>query len=213
MSNPRIVFNGIGLDFPEPLSDRRVSRRRIGDQHVTDGGVSETVVLAQWDEVLIALLNFDDAAFAEKLKAWWEWASEGKTYAFANDADNMKDGSFRLPVSDGAATLWASGTGYQASPLGAAPGHLYLLRSADLTNSEIVGIQMISTTFPPTDENLGIYPIGLGGATIYAYAAGDLIRDVYYWPSVVSLDSEYPVVEHGDGTFSFVHRFRENALP
>jgi hypothetical protein len=192
MGLPRIVYNSINLDFPRPLSDYRVGDVFRGGKNTADGGLTETVRAGTWDRVTIAMETFSQASFYRDLVAWWAWASRGKQYSFALDRDKVVNTTMVNAESAGATVIEL------VSITGIAAGY-YQMISADRLSREIVEVQSA----------------GGGAATLvtgtkYAYSAGDVFRDINFWPKCVTADDERPFVELPVLAYSFRHVFLED---
>lgn len=216
MGSPRLVFNGVTLDFPVGLSQYKASYGgRVAKVSTSDNGVSETVVTATpWGAEFVCE-DIPVGAFTRALAAWWSWASRGLPYAFARDSDKMIDAVLLYDRGSEAESVQYSGANGHATLNGGDP---YLLRTktpgttidtAEVTAEtfELVSITEADNAGAPAE----IFLILLPGTTLaYPYAAGDLLRDADYWPSVVNLDAETPFHENVGGmTVRFAHRFME----
>jgi len=195
---PSILFNGNTITFPESLGDLQIRRVRHGDQHVADGGVTETVRLGTWDEMRVTLENFTDAAFFRKLEAWYAWASQGKNFSLALESVSFGiNTTLTVAASAGATSLTVASAGSITN------GRYYLLRSADLTKSEIVLAGTPSGSVVPVTGSIS------AGLT-YAYAIGDRFRDIFYYPQLVLIDDETPYRENPSLTYTLDFRARED---
>lgn len=192
MGLPRIVFNSVNLDFPRPLSDYRIGDAFRGGKNTSDGGVTETVRAGTWDRVTIAMETFSDAAFFRALVAWWSWAGRGKQYSFAFDRDKVVNATLVNAESVGATVIEL------ASITGIAAG-FYQMISADRLSREIVEVQSAAA---------GAATLVAG--TKYAYAAGDVFRDINFYPKCVSQDDERPFIELPVNAYGFRHTFLED---
>ncbi len=126
------------------------------------------------------------------LIAWWSWARQGKAWAFAKDSGNV--GNTTL---DGAAAV-----GQKNVPLTAtgdfSATNTCLIRAVDNDDEyELVVIASVDAGVKiVADENLK-----------FAYTASDIFRHWDYWPSVVSLATNFNPKRDGDywkHTFNFV---------
>lgn len=195
MANPSIVWNANVLNFPGPLTgiaDPRKARRFL---EMSDGKVHATQVRTSFDEVRIALANFEDAAFEADLHAWWAWAKQGNQYAFAVDNDDTIDTTL-----DGAAAA-----GQKVIPLtsttGIVAGKKYRLIESAGHNDEIVQVDTIQA---------GVSVTALNNLR-FGYASADVFRSRGYFPKVVALESDRPWQENPGLTWTLEHAFREDA--
>jgi hypothetical protein len=192
MADPRIVFSGINLDFPRSLSDFNVGDVFRGGKNTSDGAVSETVRSGTWDRVNIAVEPFADASFYRALVAWWAWASRGKQYSFALDRNKTVDTTLFNAESAGSTVIELTSTS------GVAAG-FYQIISADRTSREIVQV-----------ASVGGGAATLSAGTKFAYAAGDIFRDINYWPKCVTADDERPFRELPTLAYALRHTFLED---
>jgi hypothetical protein len=194
VGNPEIVYNGITLSFPEAASNWKPLRRRIANVNTSHGGITETVRLAIWDEGLLLVEDFEDAAFFRSLFAWWEWANQGEQYAVALDSAKKINLSITGTSAAGQPDVLMSTT------TGIVVAQEYLLRSADLTKGEIIVVQSVTAGVKVTaTANLK-----------YGYANGDTFRDRAYYPKAINLDDAQPFFENELPTYHFEHHFRED---
>ncbi len=117
MGNPRIVWNGNILDFPEQIS--RWDPQRIPTKNVNRAisGKVETLVLNKLDQLRISLAPHDTLQFHRDLQAFWSWASEGNSFAFAFDRNDRVDTTVNATLTPNAEIVpnsnldtWASDT-------------------------------------------------------------------------------------------------------
>ncbi len=126
------------------------------------------------------------------LIAWWSWARQGKPWAFAKDSGNTGNTTISAPVAQGQKNIAMAATGAFSS------GDSCLIRAVnDDDEYEIVVIDSITNaTLLAAVENLK-----------YSYNTPDIFRHWDYWPSVVSMDTNFNPKRNGDyfkHTFNFV---------
>ena len=126
------------------------------------------------------------------LVAWWSWARQGKVWAFAKDSGNVGNTIIVGAVAAGQTTVGMAATGAFSA------GDTALLRAVDNDDEyELVLIDSITTAnVLEASENLK-----------YSYDTAYIFRHWDYWPSVVSLDTNFNPKRNGDyfkHTFNFV---------
>jgi hypothetical protein len=94
--NPRIIWNGNLLDFPELLTRYDPDAQWIGAVNQSLTGKTETTTLRRTDMVRVACevmsrTQTEHEAFYESLLAWWSWAARGNPWSFAYDAAKTID--------------------------------------------------------------------------------------------------------------------------
>jgi len=190
---PKIVWNGNTLSFPGKPTLYRYQRRAVRDLVFSGGGVSDVNLHHQFDEVRIALENFEETQFEADLHAWWSWAARGQPYQVALDDSETADTTL-----DGSAAA-----GQKVIPLtsttGITAGKKYLIRESAGEEEEIVEVASISA---------GVSVTALNNLK-FGYLTGDIFRSRDYFPKMVSLDSDLPVQELIT-TFAFDHSCRED---
>lgn len=190
---PQFEFDGKTLDFPLAISTLEKETEFQRSLRVSTGGKAGSVFERRLDIVSIGLDNFSERAFYRKLQAWFAWAGQGEEYGFALDKDEKINTTL-----DGAAAAAQKVIPLTATA-GITVGNFYKVFSDDFTKYEIIQVDTISAGVSVTAiENL-----------IWAYASGDFFQTEDYWPMVISLDDELPVVEKAFGTFEFDHEFQE----
>lgn len=195
MQNPRITWNGNGLDFPNPLTGYLAGTRSRRFLEMSDGKVHATQLRTTFDEVRVELDNFEDVEFEAKLHAWWAWAKRGEQYAFSLDPSDQVDTTLDA----------AAAAGQKVVPLtvttGIVVGSKYRLRQAADHDEEVVHVDSIAAGVSVTArDNL-----------LFSYVGGDLFRSRGYFPKVVAVEADFPVVENRGRTFTLDHTMREDA--
>ena len=195
MAAARIVWNANNLDFPEPLLSDFVAKPHSNRAFAySDGNVSSVALKSIFWEGRIVLDKFTDAQFEADLHAWFSWAVQGKQYSVARDSSDVVNTTLTQAQSAGDGVLKvASGTGITV-------GRRYLLRNVATREEEIVTVSAIAAP-----------DVTLDGALWFPHEVGDVLRTQHYLPKVVSLDDDFPVVENKTLTWTFDHRFREDA--
>jgi len=193
MGKPKFFWLGKELKFPFEVSEYEARRKVRSSTKYSANGTAFTVFEHSYDEVKIELDVFSDRDFYHALKAWWAWAKKGKPYGFVLDEDDAVLTALANPAEAGQSEIKVLSTE------GITVGGKYKLRSEIEENEEIVKVSGIG-------EGGTIY---LDSPLDYSYEAGDSFRSVDYYPSVISLDGEFPAVEKSFGGFEFKHKFRE----
>ena len=125
---------------------------------------------------------FQDAVYYD-LWAWWSWARQGKTWAFAMDSGDVLNTTL-----DGAAAA-AQKTIPVASTTGLEAGDKCLIRAEDADDEfEVVEIDTI-------DDGVSVDVVE---NLIFSYDSDDVFRHFEYFPSVLSLDTFFDPVKSGD---------------
>lgn len=193
MALPRLIFDGVNVDFPQEVSGFEKLRKVRAKMAFSASGVSSKITEHLFDEVEIEVDNFADRAFYRRLQAWWAHAAQGKPYAFALDGADVVDTTIDGDAASGQKVIPLADT------TGVLVGKFYRLRTADSLREEVIQVDSVSAGVSATAvENL-----------IYSYASGDIFRSEDYFPKVVSLDDEFPAEEKPTLTFNFKHKFRE----
>lgn len=195
MGNPRIVYDGTTLDFPQPASpgtDFRPDSDR--DQALSDGGIHATTLRRWFMACRLVVAQFTDAEFERKLMAWWSWAVRGKQYAVALDSAEVADTTLDGTAAAGQAVIPLTAT------TGITVGKQYLVREAAGDEFEVIEVQSISAGVSVTaTANLK-----------YGYASGDVFRARDYVPKVVSPSGRAPWGVSGPTAWTFDHAFEED---
>ena len=193
MANPRIVYDGTNLDFPNPASppweDKRDSDRNLVISH---GGVHSVSLRNQFDLGRLVLENFEDEDFERELWAWWSWAVRGEAYSVALDSADVIDTTLDGAAAAGQAVIPLTSTA------GIVVGTRYKLREAAGDEEEMIEVLSI---------NAGVDVTATANLK-YGYVSGDTFVSRDFLPKVVSFDSVKPW-RRNLTTFTFDHRFRE----
>jgi len=138
MANPRIVWNGVTLDFPGPLTG--YGSRLSGDRGMdrSDGVVHATSTRSSFRKVRMQLAPFQDITFWEALQAWWSWAVQGKQYSFALDSADVVD-----LLTSGAAAAGQKDIPI-ASTASIVAGRKYRIRSTTGHEEEVIQVDTIT---------------------------------------------------------------------
>jgi len=203
MANPRIVYNSINLDLPEPFDEIRGPGRIPDTTDVrTRGGVEVRHFGHAYEDIEVSIegMSLDVPAveaFADSFRAAWSWMMQGKSFTIAADSADMVD---RI--------VWAN------PPPGLAPAGQKVIPLTSLSNivvgakyhietvggganREVVKVASISAPNVIATDNL-----------IYSYVHGDPFRSRLYWPNCVALTSKEPLIERAWRVFDFVLPFR-----
>ena len=193
MGFPKIVYSGVTVNFPHPLTAYEFRRRSDREMDFSGGGIAAAQLHHQYDQARIVIANFDSAAFEAQLHPWWSWAVRGKAYAFALDDTETADTTLN----------GAAAAGQKVIPLtlttGITVGKQYLVRELAGHEEELITVASISAGVSVTAvDNL-----------IFGYLSGDIFRSRDYLPKLVSLDDEFPLRQHIT-TWSLDHQARED---
>jgi hypothetical protein len=194
MANPKIVYDGKTLSFPQPLSAYRLRPRTGRILSWSEASVAATRTHSAWDEAEIEVARFAEESFYNDLRAWWSWARRGKQYAFALDSSEVQD------ALSSAASVAGGGAIYVSNTSGFVQGKPYVVRRADGMAEEIIVPTSIST-----NASLNLAPATLK----FDYPAASIVRSPDYFPKVVSLDDELPCAREVT-TWTLAHKFRED---
>lgn len=176
MGSPRITYNSINIDLVMGRNGLRHIPKQQQYKNDSSSGKIETINLfGRWE------YSFDcyfSRSVYYTLWAWWSWARQGKTFAFALDSAKVGD----TTLDDAAAS------GQKVVPVAATTaltaGDVCLLKAIDADDEfELITIDTISAGVSVTaTTNL-----------IYSYAAADICRYKDYFPSVKMIgDSWFP---------------------
>lgn len=193
MAFPKFVFDGKEALFPRELSRYDARRKTVAATSFSASGRASTVFEHAFDEVEIVLDSFAERSFFHALQAWWAWAKQGKEYAFALDGDDTAEVFLSGDAGAGESVLPLASTN------GIVPGRTYRLRAADGGSEEIIAVASVAEGVSATTAS----PL------LFAYAAGDALRSVDFYPKVISLDEKFPAEEKPFLVFEFKHKFRE----
>jgi hypothetical protein len=194
MANPRIVYAGVTLDFPQLLSDYPRMRPRRGNANTSHGGVTETVRLGIWEEMRIFIDRFADRAFFRRLEGWYAHASTGGQFAFALDSARMAASTLVGAEAAGQTDLaLVSATGF-------AETDEVIVESVTLNPRERHLIDSVSA------PSIIVASPGLDRA----FAAGDVVRHADYWPKLILIDGDRPFRELPTLSYTLDMRVRED---
>lgn len=202
MANPRIVYNSVNLDLPEPFDEIR-GKGRIPDstEFRTRGGVEMRHFGHAYEEkeVVIEGMSLDVAAvatFADKWPAFWSWAMQGKPFTVANDSAAV--GMIDRFVWTGGAAAGATTLPCSSTSSISAGMKLVVEQAGGGANREIVTVQapVLANSFDITSP------------LVYSYVQFDLIHSVDFWKLCVAMVSSDPLIERPWRTFDLVLPFR-----
>jgi hypothetical protein len=194
MGNPRIVYDGTTLDFPQPASvGSEVRRPPTRDLEFSHGKKHSGALRNLYDRGRLLVDKFTDAEFERKLVAWWSWAARLNTYAVAIDSADIVDTTLNASANAGATTIQLTST------TGIVVGSRYNIREAAGQEEEAVEVQSI---------NAGVSVVITAGLK-YGYVSGDIFRSRNYIPLAVSLDNDDPVELATATGWTFDHHYRE----
>jgi hypothetical protein len=206
MADPRIVYLGSNVDWPEPISIGRDAvwrdaPRQIVGQSISHGSVLETVRISQFDEIRIAHEMFVSRSFYRSLWTFMSHAMKGTSFSFAMDRDKVVDATIDTWGNPLRVTLLGGSSAILGS--GGSPVEYKLLR-ADRSGWALVqstGASLVSGS---------TYDVTLVSLPPFTFAAGDIFRDPYYWPALVMLAPEVSGLQENSGvTYTLDMRARE----
>lgn len=194
LGNPRIVYNGQTISFPHPPTAYLYERLADVEFGVSGGGVANTALHHQYDQIRVEMDHFDNRPFEQKLWAWWSWVVRGKAYEFALDDTETKD-----TVLNGAAAAGQKDLP-MANTSGITVGKQYVVREIAGEEEELIEVASITTNVKVVAvDNL-----------VYGYASGDIFRARDFFPKMVSDDKgKRPWIQNLT-TFTLDHRARED---
>lgn len=165
--------------------------RQERNMNTAASGKKETINLYGIQEMAIDL--YITADNYRPAVAWWAWARQGKTFAFANSAS--KEGS----------TTLASAASASASSISVASASSFsatdtvLIRSASSDDTfELAKISAISSS-----------TVTLTTGTTYAYASGSIFRHSDYWGSCLVMDKTFAPRQNDAGWYNHTIKFTE----
>ena len=193
MGNPRIIYDGTTLTFPNLASaweNRRAAQRTL---RFSQGGVHAASLRHLFDLGRIRLENFEDTDFERELWAWWSWAVRGEVYSVALDSADLIDTTLDAAAAAGQAVIPLTST------TSIVVGNRYKIREAAGNEEEKIEVLSISAGISVTaTANLK-----------YGYVSGDTFKSPDYLTKVASLDAIKPWARSRFTAFTFDHRFRE----
>lgn len=187
----RITYDSKTIDIPIGPEGLGVNYKQDRRQQRSGSGKTETINLYGLQEMEY------DARFVESiyrdLIAWWSWARQGKSWAFAKQSNKTKDTTL-----DGAAAA-----GQKTVPLTSLTfvsiGDICLMRAVDNDDEfEMIEIDVVGVGDITTVENLK-----------FSYTSGDIFRHADYWPDVITTDTQFNPKKNGN-YYTWVFKFVEN---
>lgn len=187
----RIIYNSINVDIPIGPEGIVADWRQERSLERAGSGRAEIINFYGLIEIEFDA-RFSEAVYHELL-AWWSWARQGKTFAFAKNS-----GKTASTTLDG-----ASAAGQKVIPLtsttgGLAAGDKCLIATDADDAFEVIEIASVSAGMSVTAvDNLK-----------FSYAAGDSFRHLEYWPSLIYTGERFRPLRSGD-SYSFTFQFAE----
>jgi len=186
----RITYNSVNVDLLVGEAGLETTYKQERKENRASSGKIETINIYGIQELRFAAY-FDEDTYRD-LIAWWSWARQGKTWAFAMDSGNV--GNTTLDDAAAAAQKNVPLTATAAF----ASGDYCLLRAADNDDEfEIVEVDSVDA---------GVKIVAIENL-IFTYAASDIFRHWDYWPEVITIDKDFNPKKNGDmfkHTFKFV---------
>lgn len=187
----RITFDGNNIDINiGENGGLRPAYLNSNNRNEANSGRTETIQFYGREEFEFHA-SFDEATH-DKLIAFWSYARQGNTFAFA--FDSTLTGNTTL---DGAAAA-AQKTIPVTSITGFSDGDRCLIQEAGDDKFEVVTIDGA-----PSGGN-----ITATDNLYFAYASGDTFRHIKYWPSLILLNPNFKPEQRG-ATFFYTFQFRE----
>jgi len=191
MPNCAIIWDGNTLTLEVGRTGLQTTYKQERNMNTAMSGKKEFINLYDIQEMSIDL--YVTEVNYSQFVAWWAWARQGKTFAFATDASNV--GNTTLDAAAAAAQ--------KVIPLTATTGFVAtdycLIRTAARTDFEVVQIASVSAGVSVTAEN----------NLIYSYASGDEFRHYDYWPSVLTMDNTFAPKQTDAGWYRHTIKFTE----
>jgi len=188
----RITYDTKTIDLllgPESLLINYTQDRH---QARSGSGKIETINLHGIQEMAFEA-HFSETIYRD-LVAWWSWARQGKSWAFAKDSDNVGNTTLDGAAAAGQKNVPLTATTYLTS------GDVCLLRAVDNDDEyELVVIDSVDS---------GVKIVAVDNLK-FSYTANDIFRHKDYWPDVVSLDTEFNPKRDGD-YYKHTFKFAEN---
>lgn len=176
-------------DEPEYIQHRKQNR--------ASSGKIETINIYGIQEIKFEAF-FNQAIYYD-LIAWWSWARQGKTFAYAQDSAKTGNTTVDGTANSGQKVIPVTATGDFSVD------DICIIRAEDADDEfEIIDIDSISAGVSVTaKENLK-----------FSYVSGDTLRHMLYWPSVKCLQTEFRPTRTGaiDQTATGYYRHRFNFI-
>ena len=96
---PKITFNGINIEIGFDKKSLSESHTQEFKQNSSSSGKIQTVNIFGREELSFSSMLTEDAE--SRLWAWWAWARQGKSWAFALSSDRMSATSVSAGVNSG----------------------------------------------------------------------------------------------------------------
>jgi len=188
----RITFDTKTIDLLLGDDGLLINYTQEREQERSGSGKTETINLYGIQEMAFEAY-FTESIYRD-LIAWWSWARQGKSWAFAKKSgdvgnttldDTAAAGQKNVPLTDTAAF---------------SAGDVCLLRAVD--NDDEYEIVVIGSV------DAGVKIVAVDNLK-FSYTANDIFRHKDYWPDVVSLDAEFNPKRNGD-YYKHIFKFAEN---
>lgn len=191
MPNCKLIWNTKNLTLEVGRTGLQTTYKQERNVNTAASGKKETINLYGIQEMAIDLYITEDNY--RSAVAWWAWARQGKTFAFANSASNT--GNTTL---DGAFS--ASSTSISvASASSFSANDTVLIRSASSDDTfELAKISAISSS-----------AVTLTSGLIYDYKTGSIFRHSDYWGSCLVIDKTFAPKQTDAGWYKHTIRFTE----
>ncbi|MCK9326035.1 MAG: hypothetical protein M0P69_11145 [Bacteroidales bacterium] len=185
----RIVYDGKQIELMIGPDGLQVVQKQERGQSFSGSGKIRT--LSQYGiQEYIFDAYFQDTIYYD-LIAWWSWARQGKGWSFAMDSSKAASTTLDGTAASGQKVIPLTATA------GLAAGDICLVATAADDAFEVVEVGSVSAGVSVTAK----------ADLKFTHAAGDTLRHLDYFPSVVSTDTEFNPDRSGDWwrhTFNFV---------
>jgi len=186
-----ITFNSNSITLQVGPGGLQTTHKQERNQEYARAGLIEQINLYGIQE-----MSFDayvSTAVYYSLFAWWSWARQGKTWAFALDSTKIGNTTLNGAAASGQKVIPLAATAAFSS------GDICFIKALDADDEfEVVTIDTVQAgTSVTATSNL-----------IYSYASADSFRHIEYWPSVKSLDEEFAPTKMNN-TWSHTFKFTE----
>lgn len=169
MGSPRITYNSVNIDLVMGKTGLKTIPTHTGYSNESGSGKIETISL--YGRIQYEFDAYFSKAVYLTLWAWWSWARQGKTWAFALDSDDTGETTLDASAAAGQKTVpLTATTGFSADDY-------CFIKANDVDDEfEIVQIASVSAGVSiTTKSNL-----------VYSYNSADTFRHKDYFSSVVN---------------------------
>ena len=191
----RITFDTKTIDLLLGDDGLLINYTQEREQERSGSGKTETINLYGIQEMAFEAY-FTESIYRD-LIAWWSWARQGKSWAFAKDSNNVGNTTLEFIANEGQTAINLVASGSTAFSV----GDICFLRAEDTDDEfEMIEIDAINPTGDIITATANLK---------FTYPAGSIFRHPNYWPDVVSLDTSFNPKRNGD-YYKHIFKFAEN---